>query len=606
MKSFFKERKYLLPFIFLAMIYPLIVQAKRLVLKGDFYKHWNGKTIWYDFFTYYKSQALGIIAIILMFIVIYKFFTDKEVLEKLKKQKVIFILSGIYALLIIASTIFSANKAVAVFGFVESNQGMLTQLSYIVVFLSAILLIKDKYDVKIIINCLLVGSLIISAIAIFQSVGKDLWQSELGRKIMFMFNSDLSKELGKLKFKNLVYGTLYHKDYMGSYYAMIVPLTLGLTLLSEKILSKIAYGIVFAISTYTLIICESRGGLGGAIFGIAIVLIFTLRKVLTSWKKALIIGLSLCVIVVGVNLALKNKIGEQAKKNLGVITHNIKELFSENKEFDINTATELREVINEENRKGFVTNSESIVFSMLEGSVKIKDADANLIEYTINEKLEFTLKDERYKDYKIRLAKHNNDFILTVEKGRIRFWYDLTKYSIKLINNRFNEIENTPIEKWGFNGKERLLTVRGYIWSRSIPVLKNAKFIGYGPDTFIINFPQHDFIGKLYGYSDMNHIVDKPHNVYLQIALDNGILALIIFMSIILFYLFNYLIINIFKRGIREEFIISSATAAAICGYLVTGVINDNRVSVAPIFFMLIGIGFATMYITKISIETSR
>jgi len=42
--------------------------------------------------------------------------------------------------------------------------------------------------------------------------------------------------------------------------------------------------------------------------------------------------------------------------------------------------------------------------------------------------------------------------------------------------------------------------MRGYIWSRSLPLLRNTILVGYGPDTFAMNFPQHDIAGKVKAY----------------------------------------------------------------------------------------------------------
>ncbi|MCM1990269.1 O-antigen ligase family protein [Oceanirhabdus seepicola] len=589
MRSFFREKKYLIPFIFLVMIYPLIVQAKNEVLKGDFYKYWNGAKNWTDFFTLYKSQALIFTAIILVFICLFRIFEDKKVIQRIKKMKYIFILAGVYALLIIASTIFSANRKVALFGFVESKQGMLVQLSYIIVFLSVIILIKKLKDIKVIINSLLIGSLIMSVIGIFQYLGMNIWQSGFGKNLMTILNPNLRQFIAKAKFVELVYGTLFHKDYLGSYYALIVPLSLGMTIFSEKLKSKLLYGGVFIISIYTLIICESRGGLGGAIFGMVVVFIFSFRKVLTSWKKVAIVAVSLCVVITGTNFVLNGKLGKQANDSVAVISNNVKGLFQENNEFDITKATELKEVINEENRVGFSTQTETIVLSVEEGTLKFYDEEKNPLTYKVIDGNKIQLDDKRYKEYEGVLGKKDDTLLITLKKGRIYFYYKMTGNNIKMINNKFNEIDNIPVESLGFNGKEELFTVRGYIWSRSLPLLKDAIILGYGPDTFAINFPQQDFIGKLYGYDDMWHLVDKPHNMYLQIALDTGVVSLVAYLGILVITIFTVLKSSWKNKEKQWSKYMILSVLSSIVAYLITGVINDNRVSVAPLFYLLLG-----------------
>ncbi len=589
MKTFFRERKYLIPFIFLVTVYPLIVQAKNEILIGDLYKYWTGAKNSTDFFSQYKCQALIITAIILVFICLFRIIKDKKVIERIKKMKYIFVLAGVYALLIIASTIFSANGKVALFGFVQSKQGMFTQLSYIIVFLSAIILIKELGDIKILINSFLIGSVIMSIIGIFQYLGMNIWQSEFGKTLMTILNSDLRQFIANAEFSNQVYASLFHKDYLGSYYALIVPLSLGMTIFSEKLKSKLLYCGVFIISIYTLIICESRGGLGGAIFGMVIIFIFSFRMIIPSWKKAAIIAVSLCVIIIGLNFVLNGKLGEQAKDSVGVISNNVKGLFEKNNEFDITKATELREVINEENWVGFSTQTETIVLSIEEGILTIYDEEKNPLKYEVIDGNKLHLEDERYKDYEGVLGKNNDTLLMTLRKGRIAFHYELIGNNIRMINNKVIVIENTPVESFGFNGKEKLFTVRGYIWSRSLPLLKNAVILGYGPDTFAINFPQQDFIGKLYGYDDMWHIVDKPHNMYLQVALDSGILSLVAYLGILIITIFTSFKSSWKNKEKQWSKYMTLSILSSIVAYLMTGIINDNRVSVAPMFYLMLG-----------------
>ena len=45
-------------------------------------------------------------------------------------------------------------------------------------------------------------------------------------------------------------------------------------------------------------------------------------------------------------------------------------------------------------------------------------------------------------------------------------------------------------------GYEKLFTGRGYIWGRAIPLLKEHILVGSGPDTFVEEFPQQDYVMK--------------------------------------------------------------------------------------------------------------
>ena len=147
---------------------------------------------------------------------------------------------------------------------------------------------------------------------------------------------------------------------------------------------------------------------------------------------------------------------------------------------------------------------------------------------------------EPYQEISVREIK-NEDYtwiMLEVEGKDIEFVYVNDKLKVVGFNGKVTDIE--AAESFGFTGKESFASGRGYIWSRSIPLLKKAIFIGYGPDTFIYIFPQNDIVGKL-NYGAIWAIISKPHNWYLQIALGYGVLSLICILALIIWLLVNAL-----------------------------------------------------------------
>jgi hypothetical protein len=67
-------------------------------------------------------------------------------------------------------------------------------------------------------------------------------------------------------------------------------------------------------------------------------------------------------------------------------------------------------------------------------------------------------------------------------------------------------------------------------------MLKDTVLIGHGPDTYVLEFPQHDYVGKLNSFSSHRMIVDKPHNMYLQIGINTGLISLIGLLALYLMY----------------------------------------------------------------------
>lgn len=155
----------------------------------------------------------------------------------------------------------------------------------------------------------------------------------------------------------------------------------------------------------------------------------------------------------------------------------------------------------------------------------------------------------------------------------------------------------------GFEGKEKIGSSRGYIWSRTFPLLENCLITGYGPDTFTYIFPQNDVLAKYYSYEQFGQgfyvTVDKPHNMYIQIFYSSGLIALLAFLGIVVFYLVDCFRLYALRREYRTEQAMGISVMLGIVGYLAAGMFNDSVVSVAPIFWILLGVGAALNTINR-------
>ena len=96
-----------------------------------------------------------------------------------------------------------------------------------------------------------------------------------------------------------------------------------------------------------------------------------------------------------------------------------------------------------------------------------------------------------------------------------------------LIDGQANRYVLEAAPHIGFEGSEKVGSMRGYIWSRTLPLIAKKPLLGYGPDNFLMAFPQHDILAKTYAYDTPFMIVDKPHNIYLLYAMNSGIFALL-------------------------------------------------------------------------------
>ena len=162
-----------------------------------------------------------------------------------------------------------------------------------------------------------------------------------------------------------------------------------------------------------------------------------------------------------------------------------------------------------------------------------------------------------------------------------------------LLNNFGNWLEVSTPPSAIFTNYTKLATNRGYIWSRTIPLLAQTLILGTGPDTFVTVFPQYDYVGRLNsGYSTID-IFTKPHNLYLQIAVQTGVLSLLCVMAFYILYFIKS--IKLYSTiSYKENLFLHFSGLGIFLGifsYMIAGFANDSMIVLSPVFWILLGIG---------------
>jgi O-antigen ligase len=122
--------------------------------------------------------------------------------------------------------------------------------------------------------------------------------------------------------------------------------------------------------------------------------------------------------------------------------------------------------------------------------------------------------------------------------------------------------------------------------------LKDYIVLGAGPDMFPIAFPQDDYVGKLNALN-LRTVVDKPHNMYVQMGVNTGVVSLLAMLSIFGMYVYDSLKLYINRSFDHFTEYIGVGMFASVTAYLVSGFFNDQIISVAPIFYAMLGLGIA-------------
>ncbi|MFZ3580228.1 O-antigen ligase family protein [Virgibacillus sp. DJP39] len=129
---------------------------------------------------------------------------------------------------------------------------------------------------------------------------------------------------------------------------------------------------------------------------------------------------------------------------------------------------------------------------------------------------------------------------------------------------------------------------RWRIWKTSIPFVKEHFLIGSGPSTFSIEFPSR--INEEGEYVSSKKF-DNSHNEYLETAITMGIPALLVYIALMVTVLKSGLVAAKHFEGDQE--IVAYGLIAAICGYLVQTFFNISVVTVAPFFWVVLGMSYA-------------
>lgn len=129
------------------------------------------------------------------------------------------------------------------------------------------------------------------------------------------------------------------------------------------------------------------------------------------------------------------------------------------------------------------------------------------------------------------------------------------------------------------------LRQRLYLWGHTLSLLRHRLLTGYGPETFSLVFPQgwdaerYQAIGGPVG-------IDKAHNDTLDLAMSMGVLGVAAFW---------WVFVSAVRRGVETlgardaQHLLAAACLAAMAGYWIDVQWHFSVVSVAPVFWSVIG-----------------
>lgn len=575
------------------LLFPLIlaVTLLPLIVKMHTY-HTNLSSFdWYtvtdeaaDFFLFYKQWFFVGLSCLATAIIGIRAFWNKKTLKYEKSLLPLFL----YALLALLSTLFSKYRSFGFSGIFEQFENIFCILGYVLMVYYAYVIIETEKELTIMIRFVAIGALVMGIIGTLQAFGLDPLNTVAFKSSMAEQGVDINSLT--MAFENgRAYGTLYNPNYLGVYASFMIPIFTVMFFFAKNVWDYLLYGSVVITSIISLVGSQSKAGFISVVFGLFFALIMLRKYLIKKWKVIIPVITVLVITFIVIN-KMNNNVYLTSIKNAFQLTKNETPDLS-----SINTQSDGVEITYKGNTfKISLDDTRSLMITEGEDTSLTYDYIASGDGYDM-----YLINDARFTDIvpfvytgSEYVDKHFDfGFNYNNESYHFSKTYNQNEYMFFNRYGRFSPFKTA--ESALFTGYESFASRRGYIWSRTIPLLKNHILLGTGADTFITAFPQYDYIGLSTNWFQ-SELISKPHSLYLQIGVQSGVVSLISFFIFFIIYLVQS--IHLYFRTLYTT--LSAKIGLAICtgviSYLISGISNDSNISVAPVFWCIVGIGFTS------------
>lgn len=597
--------------------------------------------IWYgtnetdiDFYLYAKSVVLMIVGVVALFIMCYLIPKSRDAID-MKRALPAVIAAGVFFMMTLVSSVLSEHKDMAFFGGNNRFFGCLALLSCVLIFLMAYGYIQTEKLIRITLDAVLIGAFIIGFMGTLQFLGiEPLNFPPVKGIVMLLIPGGSQLDVGYIQGASTA--SLFNPNYMGSYAPLVIPYCIYVVIRGKGMTRRLIACITSVLMLISLYGCGSDAGMIAAMAGV-FVCVFLLLPYMKRIIRIIVILAGAVVMAGAVYVLLSHDIinnffttAEEShiienmktrKNGVDISLYDGRKLsvdldaetmltpgWSESvpltemlKVTDKSSDTELSftttELTDEEiTAKGLLTegitledlseNAKTRVVISTEGYPALSFySDAGMLSADV------TIDGTSYMFDRFHIVDGEYEWsFLDIGEGVLQYINDSSGKSAPLKN----------VERVGFEGKYAMASGRGYIWACTIPLLKDHLITGAGPDNFAFEFPNDDFVWIK--YNGAVQYFANPHNMYMLIWVEEGLIALIAF--IFLYGLFIVRAIKMCYRRRKRSYEADTeltedaegvviVTAIGTTAYMVAGLANDHMVCVAPVFWVLLGVGYA-------------
>jgi O-antigen ligase len=193
------------------------------------------------------------------------------------------------------STVFAANRNVAIFGTYSRYDGLLTLITYVVLFWLSVQMLSGADEARSLLRVLLVSAYPVAVIAILQSVGDSM----------------------RLGWTAAAFGTMGNSNVLGAFLAMIPALALGELVETKQVHVRVLIGNLLIVVGVALLLSFSRSAWLGASAGAAIVALGARQAARRLSVAVVVAGMVAAVLVVAGLAGRSLGGGFQLERDLG-------------------------------------------------------------------------------------------------------------------------------------------------------------------------------------------------------------------------------------------------------------------------------------------------
>ena len=520
-----------------------------------------------------------------------------------------------YMLFALMSTLFSSDRSFGFTGIHEQFESVWCLLGYALIIIYMYYLVIEQRQSMLLIYALLAFSLIMGIIGTLQFFHIDPVLSDFAKKFYILgVGSDI--KLSGTFSSGTVYMTLYNPDYVGYYTALVSPILTVLMYYGKKTVVKILSAISLALMILSTIGSTVASAYIGLAISVMVIIIVSLREIIKSKKHILIAILSLVVVTMWIFgcIALRDRLNAQSSTIVTGTTVTA-DAASETQTMADDTLTGNADITStdlQSYKLDYISETDEYVEFSYNGTIfresldiqdgyaylKFVDQNDQPIDYDYDEAtMTYTLTPKGLNGITATTANLLDQyvgFITTIDgKSWAHALANVDEHvGYYFFTNGGRLDRSVRSESAIFTDHYNFLNGRGYIWAKTIPLLKHNLLFGSGADTFVLRFPQSDYVSAYKGGYE-NLIISKPHNMYLQIAVQTGVVSLILLAIFYIWYMAKCLRLYFWKRDLDFEQTLAIAIFAGTAGFLVIALANDSTICVTPVFAVLLGLGVA-------------